>query len=57
MRAPDYIELLLDERGKRLAIKACDQEINIPFCVNKSNAINARINNKEFSRRLFNLLG
>jgi len=57
MRGPDYIDLLLDEQGKRIAIKPSNEETSIPFCINKSNIVNARINNKDFSRRLFNLMG
>ena len=57
MRGPDYIDLLLDEKGKRIAIRPSNEETSIPFCINKSNIVNARINNKEFSRKLFSIMG
>jgi len=57
MHGPDFIDLLLDESGKRIAIKVSHEQTSIPFCINKSNLINARINNKELSRRLFSIMG
>lgn len=54
---PAYVELFLDEEGKRLALVASQSSENIPFCINKSNKINARINNKEFARKLYALMG
>lgn len=56
MSFPDYVVLLLDEESKRIAIQASENNKDIPFCVNKSNRVNARINNKEFVRGLFKLM-
>ena len=56
MGSPDYVILLLDEENKRLAIQCSDNNQDIPFCVNKSNKINARINNKDFARKLFRIM-
>ncbi len=57
MSLPDYVVLLLDEDSKRIAIQASVNPEDIPFCINKSNRVNARINNKEFARKLFKLMG
>lgn len=57
MSLPDYVVLLLDEDSKRIAIQASANPEDIPFCINKSNRVNARINNKEFARKLFKLMG
>lgn len=56
MSLPNYVVLLLDEDSKRIAIQASENNEDIPFCVNKSNRVNARINNKEFARKLFKLM-
>lgn len=56
MSLPNYVVLLLDEESKRIAIQASDNSEDIPFCINKSNRVNARINNKEFARKLFKLM-
>lgn len=56
MSLPDYVILLLDEDSKRIAIQASVNSEDIPFCINKSNRVNARINNKEFARKLFKLM-
>ncbi len=56
MSLPNYVVLLLDEESKRIAIQASDNSEDIPFCINKSNRVNARINNKEFVRKLFKLM-
>lgn len=56
MSLPNYVVLLLDEESKRIAIQASNNSEDIPFCINKSNRVNARINNKEFARKLFKLM-
>ena len=56
MSLPNYVVLLLDEDSKRIAIQASENREDIPFCVNKSNRVNARINNKDFARKLFKLM-
>ena len=56
MSLTNYVVLLLDETSKRIAIQASENSEDIPFCVNKSNRVNARINNKEFARKLFKLM-
>lgn len=57
MALPDFVILLLDENSKRIAIQASNNREDVPFCINKSNRINARINNKDFARKLFKLMG
>ncbi|MCR5091565.1 MAG: hypothetical protein K6B51_02565 [Bacilli bacterium] len=57
MAKPSYVDLFLDEKGKRLAIRGTETSTSVPFCVSKSNGVNARINNKEFARKLFGLMG
>ena len=56
MGSPDYVTLFLDEGSKRLAIQVSNNSQDIPFCVSKSNKVNARINNKDFARRLFRIM-
>ena len=56
MSLPNYVVLLLDEENKRLAIQSSENSEDIPFCINKSNRVNARINNKEFARKLFKMM-
>lgn len=56
MSLPNYVVLLLDEDSKRIAIQVSENNEDIPFCVNKHNRVNARINNKEFVRKLFKLM-
>lgn len=56
MASPDYVILFLDEENKRLAIQCSDNSQDIPFCINKSNRVNARINNKDFARKLFRIM-
>ena len=53
---PNYVVLLIDEGTKRIAIQGSENSEDIPFCINKSNKVNARINNKEFARKLFKLM-
>lgn len=56
MELPNYVDLYLDENNKKLAIAPSDSSTSIPFCINKSNKVNARINNKEFCRKLAKLM-
>lgn len=57
MGSPKFVDLFLDESGKRLAIKQSDSETGIPFSTSNERKVNARINNKEFARKLFELMG
>lgn len=54
--SPKYVNLYLDAPKKRLAIVASESAA-IPFCLNNDGKCNPRINNKEFSRQLFALMG
>lgn len=57
MDSPKHVDLFIDKNGKRLAIKQSDSPSGIPFSTSNSKKVNARINNKEFARRLFELMG
>ena len=57
MGSPKFVDLFLDEGGKRLAIKQANSETGIPFSTSNERRVNARINNKEFARKLFELMG
>lgn len=57
MSYPDYVSLFADYPNYLLAIQTTDDPTEIPFCISKSNRVNARINNKDFARLLLGLLG
>lgn len=56
MSKPDYVDLFLNESSKCIAIRGTNSTTSVPFCVSKSNGVNARVNNKEFARKLFKLM-
>lgn len=56
MSYPDYVSLYIDTPNNLIAIQSVDDSTEIPFCISKSNRVNARINNKEFARILLGLL-
>lgn len=56
MGRPEFVDVFLDEKGKRLAIVSSSSSSSIPFCHSKTNCANARINNKEFARKLFSVM-
>lgn len=53
---PKRVDLFLDAPGKRIAVVATDSPVGTPFCSDQQGRINPRINNKEFSRRLYSLM-
>ena len=56
MSFPNFVILFFDEGEKRIAIQTSQDKSDIPFCANKSNKINARINNKEFARKIYKMM-
>lgn len=55
--SPKRVDLFLDSNGKRLAVIATDSSTGIPFCSDQLTRTNPRINNKEFARQLYSLMG
>lgn len=58
MNKPSYVELLLNEDDKQLAIRACDksEEGSIAFA-KSAKSTNVRMNNKDFLNTLSRMMG